>query len=420
MKPYPVLNALVHPGAVLLLCLLGGFLVTGLLAGAEPLHASTPASTISSYRAADDPQVKVALDDFYNLEYDKAISQFQRIEKAHPEDPFAVVHVLQVTVFRELYRLNLLDTTLYAHDGFLTGQPANGNPAVRAQVDQLAGQVVRMCDQRLAKNPNEVDALYVRGEARGLKSTYIALVDKSFIAALRNAVAARHDHERVLEIDPKYIDAKTIVGAHNYVVGSLPMPVKVVAGMAGLGGSKKKGLEYLEEASKEGHESSVDARVALALFLRREGRYSEAGAVVRTLTAQYQRNFLFALEQCNLLKDGGKGAEAIGCYQKLVDGAKAGRYPGAHIEFATFGMAESMRGQKDYEGALKQYEFTANVPNGQLNLRQRAELAAGEMYDVLRQRDQAIHQYQAVIAQDNSSTQAEIARKLLRDPYRPD
>jgi hypothetical protein len=94
MKPYPVLNAPVHPGAVLLLCLLGGFLVTGLLAGAEPLHASTPASTISSYRAADDPQVKVALDDFYNLEYDKAISQFQRIEKAHPEDPFAVVHVL--------------------------------------------------------------------------------------------------------------------------------------------------------------------------------------------------------------------------------------------------------------------------------------------------------------------------------------
>ena len=194
----------------------------------------------------------------------------------------------------------------------------------------------------------------------------------------------------------------------------------MVAGMAGLGGSKKKGLEYLEEASKEGHESSVDARVALALFLRREGRYSEAGTVVRTLTAQYQRNFLFALEQCNLLKDGGKGAEAIGCYQKLVDGAKAGRYPGAHIEFATFGMAESMRGQKDYEGALKQYEFTANVPNGQLSLRQRAELATGEMYDVLRQRDQAVHQYQAVIAQDNSSVQADMARKLLRDPYHSD
>jgi hypothetical protein len=370
------------------------------------------------YRAANDPQVKLALDDFYNLEYDKAVSQFERIEKAHPQDPFAVVHVLQATVFRELYRLNLLDTTLYAHDGFLSGRAANGNPAVRAQVDQLTAETINLCNERLAKNPNDVDALYVRGEARGLKSTYIALVDKSFLSALRNAVAARRDHERVLELDPKYTDAKTVVGAHNYVVGSLPMPVKMLAGIAGLGGSKKKGLEYLREAAKEGHESSVDARVALALFLRREGKYGEAEKVVDTLTKQYPKNFLFALEECNLLKDGGKGADSIACYEKLVSGAKAGRYAGAHIEFATFGLAESLRGQKKYDDALKNYEFTASIPSGQLSLRQRAELAAGQLYDLMRERNQAVQEYQTVIAQDDSSTQAEIARKLLREPYR--
>jgi tetratricopeptide (TPR) repeat protein len=246
----------------------------------------------------------------------------------------------------------------------------------------------------------------------------MALVDKSFIAALRNAVAARRDHERVLQIDPHYVDAKTVVGAHNYVVGSLPMPVKVLAGIAGLGGSKKKGLEYLEEAAKEGRESSVDARVALALFLRREGRYSEASDVVETLTKQYPKNFLFALEHCNLLKDGGKGPGAVSCYEKLLDDSKGGEFVSPHTEFAAFGLAESLRGQKNYEGALKQYEFTASVPNGQLSLKQRAELAAGEMYDLLRKRDEAVQEYQAVIAQDNSSTQAEIARRLLRDPYR--
>jgi hypothetical protein len=384
----------------------------------DPRASATIPPPSSSYRAADDPQVKQALDDFYNLEYDKALSLFDHIEKLHPDDPFAVVHILQATVFRELYRLNLLDTTLYAHDGFLSGRAANGDPAVRAQVDQLTAQAVKLCNQRLAKNPNDVDALYVRGVARGLKSTYMALVDKSFIAALRNAVAARRDHERVLQIDPHYVDAKTVVGAHNYVVGSLPMPVKVLAGIAGLGGSKKKGLEYLEEAAKEGRESSVDARVALALFLRREGRYSEASDVVETLTKQYPKNFLFALEHCNLLKDGGKGPGAVSCYEKLLDDSKGGEFVSPHAEFAAFGLAESLRGQKNYEGALKQYEFTASVPNGQLSLKQRAELAAGEMYDLLRKRDEAVQEYQAVIAQDNSSTQAEIARRLLRDPYR--
>ena len=101
-----------------------------------------------------------------------------------------------------------------------------------------------------------------------------------------------------------------------------------------------------------------------------------------------------------------------------MNGAKNGRYAGAHLEFATFGLAESLRGQKQYEEALKNYEFTANVPSGQLSLRQRAELAAGELYDLMRQRNQAVQEYQTVIAQDDSSTQAEIARKLLREPYR--
>ena len=417
MKPYPVLSCQNRPPAMLLLCLLGGLVVTGLFSPRR-ISASAPSLPLSPYRADQDPQVKLALDEFYNLEYDKAISQFEHIEKAHPDDPFAIVHLLQATVFRELYRLNLLDTTLYSHDGFLTGKAVNGDPAVRAKVDQLTAQAVKLCDDRLAKNPDDVDALYVRGVARGLKSTYIALVDKSFMAALRNAVAARHDHERVLQIDPKYTDAKTVVGAHNYVVGSLPMPVKVLAGIAGLGGSKKKGLAYLEEAAKEGKESSVDARVALALFLRREGRYGDASDVVETLVKQYPKNFLFSLEHCNLLKDGGKGPEAVSCYEKLLDGAKSGQYLGAHVEFAAFGLGESLRGQKDYEGALKQYEFTASVPNGQLSLKQRAELAAGEIYDVLSKRDQAVQEYQTVIAQDNSSAQADLARKLLREPYR--
>ena len=417
MKPYPVLISTERRRGVTLECLLGVFVVTALVLGPQNLAATTSLPS-TGYRADQDPQVKQALDDFYNLEYDKALSLFDTIEKAHPEDPFAVVHILQATVFRELYRLNLLDTTLYAHDGFLSGRAANGDPAVRARVDQLTAQAVRLCNERLAKNPNDVDALYVRGVARGLKSTYMALVDKSFVAALRNAVAARHDHERVLQIDPRYTDAKTVVGAHNYVVGSLPMPVKVLAGIAGLGGSKKKGLEYLEEASKEGHESSVDARVALALFLRREARYDDASAIVETLTQQYPKNYLFALEHCNLIKDGGKGPEAISCYEKLLDGAKSGQYVSPHVEFASFGLAESLRGQKDYEGALKQYDFTARVPTGQLSLKQRAELAAGEMYDVMRKRDQAVQEYQTVIAQDNSSAQAELARKLLREPYR--
>ena len=43
------------------------------------------------------------------------------------------------------------------------------------------------------------------------------------------------DHERVLQLDPSFTDAKTIIGTHLYVVGSLPFPVKMLAGMTGRG-----------------------------------------------------------------------------------------------------------------------------------------------------------------------------------------
>jgi tetratricopeptide (TPR) repeat protein len=157
--------------------------------------------------------------------------------------------------------------------------------------------------------------------------------------------------------------------------------------------------------------------VALALFLRREGRYREASDLVATLVEQYPRNFLFSLEHCNLLKDGGEGKEAVACYTKLLDGAKTGQYNGAKVAFASFGLAESLRGQGNLEAALNQYEFTSSVPDGQLSLRQRASLGAGEMDDLLRRRDQAVREYEAVIAADNTSAQADIARKLLKEPY---
>ncbi len=418
MKPYPVLDRRPRTSAVSLLFSLGILLVISFVTTSTASSVYTASGDVSTYKSDNDPQVKAALDAFYNLDYDKALSQFEKLLKQHPQDPFSVDHLLQTVVFRELYRLNLLDTALYAHDNFISGPPANGDPAVKARIERLADQAVRLCNDRLTRNPKDTDALYARGVAHGLRSTYVALVDKSFIQALRNAVAARRDHERVLQIDPHYTDAKTVVGVHNYVVGNLPAPVKMVAGMAGLGGSKQKGIEYLREAANSGGESSADARVALALFLRREAKYDEAASVVQSLTGQYSHNYLFALERCNLLKDANKSPDALPCFRNLLDRSQAGQYNGTHVEFAALGLADVLRGQHDYAGALNQYQFAGTVSNSQVPVKQRAALGSGEMYDLLSKRDRAVQQYQLVIAQDHSSALADLARKLLREPYR--
>jgi tetratricopeptide (TPR) repeat protein len=278
----------------------------------------------------------------------------------------------------------------------------------------LVERALLLEDNRLKQNPNDVDALYCRGVTHGLKSTYMALVDKSFVSALRNAVSARRDHERVLELDPKYIDAKTVVGAHLYVVGSLPLPLKVLAGITGLSGSKKKGLQYLNEvgASKAG--TSVDARVALALFLRREAQYPEALKVVRTLEAEHPRNFLFALEAANLLKDEGDGPAAAVAYRRLLQHATI--FFGAHLELAAFGLGEVLRGQRDFVGAQEAYDLIAEMKSVQPELRTRALLAAGEMYDQSGNRGMAMKRYNQVVGSDNAGKYAAVAEKHMRRP----
>ncbi len=73
-----------------------------------------------------DPLVRQAFERFYILDYDGALSRFEKMQEQNPDNPLAVDYVLDAVIFRELYRLDLLDTTFYAHDGFLDWQARRG------------------------------------------------------------------------------------------------------------------------------------------------------------------------------------------------------------------------------------------------------------------------------------------------------
>ena len=385
---------------------------------AKPAVATpTPAINGARLFSLDSP-TKSGTNHLYNLEYDKAIADFEAARKQHPDDPFAANHLIQGLLFKELYRLNALDTTLYTDNGFLTGKPLAGDPQVKARIFELADESLELSEKRLKANGNDVEALYARGVTRGLKLTYVAIIEKSFFAALRNASASRGDHEHVLQLDPAYTDAKTVVGLHNFVVGSMPLAARIMAGIVGMSGSKKKGLDYLYEVAKSDKETSVDARVALSLFLRREARYDDALEIARTLTAQYPRNFIFALEEANLLKDAGKGPEAIAAYTRIMDSSRTGTFSDPHLERAAFGLAESLKGQRKTQEALQEYESAITLSKQASDgVRIRALLGAGEMYDALGKRDSALKEYAEAISIDGSSSQAELARKYIRSPF---
>lgn len=397
-----------------------GLAVAGVLAAGSAARAQAHTQGVYTNPLNRDPLVKEAFQHFYDLDYPGAVERFERFHEEHPGDPQPTALLLEAEVFQELYHLDLLDTTFYANDGFLTGKHATAeDPAAKQRILGLADEVVREADWRLGQNPNDVDALYARAWARALQCTYIAMVERGFGAGFRLAMKAKDDDERVLQLRPNYVDAKLVVGVYEYVVGALPWPFKILIGFAGVTGSKGKGLAMLEDAGQRGTITSVEARTTIALFLRREARYKEAIGVVLGMKKEYPRDYLFWLEEANLRKDAGEGMAAVEAYRAIVEqNRKPGYFYDAQMELTYFGLGDALRGQRHYQEAAEAYEQAAWSKTVGPELKVRSLVAAGQCYDVMGQRQMAVRDYQAAIAAGPNTSRADTARKYLRGPYR--
>lgn len=379
------------------------------------MAADTPASGV--LRPAD-PLNSSAFEHYYNLDYDAAVQDFERILARHASDPFAVNHLLSAIQVRELYGMGAMNTGEYANDSFIGQAHRAANPKQKERIKQLVEQAESLENAALARDPNNVDMLYARGVTRGQFALYTALIERAWFSSLRNAVGARRDHERVLELNPNYTDAKLVVGAHNYVMGSLSFAVKMAVALAGLSGDKEKGLRYLQEAYHSNGETSVDAGVVLMVFLRREHRYGDALQIAREIGPRFPHNYLLPLEEANLLRASGKSAEAEEQYHRVWQNGRDGRYGSLHYEISALALGDLLRSEKKYQPAASAYELLSEVSGADPELLQKANLGAGEMYDQLQNRGLAVKKYEAVVALNSGNAQAEEARRRIKDAYR--
>jgi hypothetical protein len=407
------LSMKLNPGAnqlLIFLCLL--------LASCLPAVGQSNSDPATSHGAPHDPQTEAAWDHFYNMDYDRATQEFEKIVEKRPNDPFAVNHLLTVVLMHDLYDTGAMNTGDYANDSFIGRAPRPTDSKVKERIKELVRRAEALEEQELKANSKDVNALYCRGVTRAQFSVYTGLVERAWFSALRNAVGARHDHEHVLELDSNFIDAKMVVGTHNYVIGRLPWSVKVAAALAGLSGSAEKGLDYLRDVAKSGGENAVDAKVVLTLFLRRERQFDEALGYMTELSAKYPGNHLFLTEVANLQRAAGRLPEAEAVYRKVWQNGREGKYGTLHYELAAWGLGELLRSEKNLAGAAAAYELVNEAPNPDPDVLQKANLAAGEMYDLLQQRDLAMKKYQTVLAGKANTGPADQARRYIKEAYR--
>jgi tetratricopeptide (TPR) repeat protein len=404
-----------HLGHLLALAALMGSVLTtvqkpaGSGSVALPLHVRPgDADTVAGFEA------------FYNMDYPAALAHFERAYRARPADPFTVNHLLEAVLFAELHREGKLDAQLYLSNAFVHLQSSAPPAPVRQRIAELLAKAFRLEAARLSANPRDADALYARSVTRGLQATYQALVERAWFAALRSGLHAYSDARHVLELQPAYSDALLIVGIYNYVVGSLPWPVRAAAFLATIHGSKAHGLEMIRQAMEGGGEASVDARTTLALFLAREHRYQEALALAHWLYTHFPGNFLYGLAEADLLKAAGQDTQAESAYRHLIELGLQGRFPNQLAELAAFNLGNLYRSQRRWRQAAVAYDSVSRFPSPDPMVLAKAILAAGEMYDLAGDRTTALARYRAVAASGTDRTLAEQARRYLKRPYRHD
>lgn len=373
----------------------------------------------TTYPLNNDPTVKQALERFYNLDYDGAQSKLETVLKEHPQDPMAMGYVLTVVIFRELYNEDLLDTTYYAHENFLSsGRKVEIPHEVRQRIEDLTNGAVAVCDQRIKQNEDDKDAYFARSYVRGMHAAFLTLADHSFAGAAHQGLSSRNDAEEALKLDPNYTDAKMAIGIQQFAAGSLPRWVRMMVGIFGMGGNKERGLALLRECAAHGTLTRVESMTALMLFLRHDGRYDDAVRVAEQLSSMYPHDYLYRLELANLSKDGGHGPQAIGLYKNVLsDAARHGYFIDARLQLAYFGLAETERGQGQVEEALDDYLSAAKQPKCSEWMRKRAQLNAGMMYDLLHRHQDAVAQYELAAGPGVDQSQADAAHRYIKSAY---
>src|ERR1051325_5138022 len=235
----------------------------------------------------------------FNLDYETAHKRFQQMMDLAPDHPAGAECYASSLWIQQLNEAWKLKSNLYNDKN--TNEKSRVDRKQSDEFHRWTRQAKQLSEARLRKNPKDVEALYFLGAAEGLESAYAAGIEHKYMPAFRSGQDAVEHHRAVLKLAPDFHDAELTIGLMNYVVGSLPLPTKMLVATMGVRGSKKRGLEALERVAKEGKWAHEIARMLLIDLYRREKRWDDAAKMARELSEKYPRNNLFKLQMAGAL-----------------------------------------------------------------------------------------------------------------------
>jgi tetratricopeptide (TPR) repeat protein len=369
----------------------------------------------------------------FNLDYEEARKNFKAMADSFPTYPAGPQFLADTLWAETLYQSRRLQSSLYGDDQtFYSTGDDKVDPKIVDQFRTLTRQARVLTEARLKQYPSDVEGLYFMGAIEGLKASFEEAVERRHFAALKDGSDAVDKHREVIKLDPTWRDAEMTIGLYDYTVAALPLPVKLIAGVVGFRGSKKRGLATLERVAKEGRWVPNEAKTLLIVLYTREQRYAEAVAYARELAAKYPRNYLYRLEAADALvlqaaldrqsnqTNGSSAAEAeaFATFESLLKDKSVRETAAREFDLIHFKYGEALMTAGQYDRAAKEFLASADSPGAQQGMVTMAHLYAAKALDLAGKRNDALTQYRVVLTRPNVYDAHDQAQSGLKEAYK--
>jgi hypothetical protein len=239
----------------------------------------------------------------YDLDFAGAQKNFESWERQNPDNPMGPVSEAAGVLFSEFNRLGVLETQFYEDDSvFAARKKYDVDLRQKTLFEQRLARAENLARSRLARDAKDRDALFAMTLASGLRSDFLALIEKRNMASLHYTKEATAWANQLLAADPKCYDAHLASGVSRYIIGSMAAPVRWILRIGGISGDKAGGISELQITAREGRLLAPFARILLAIAYVREKQPAQARELLLSLQHEFPNNPLFGRELARLDK----------------------------------------------------------------------------------------------------------------------
>ncbi|HEV7520992.1 MAG TPA: hypothetical protein VGP89_07815 [Candidatus Angelobacter sp.] len=233
----------------------------------------------------------------YDLKFQEAFKAADEAKAVAQDDPLPYVAQAWVAFFRELDRLHILRSELFATDDSYNSRDEytwdTGNKKI---FDSSLDRAEKLAQDRLNRDQNDSRALLALSLINGLHGDDFGIFTKKNLKAISYIKTATTYAEKLLAQSPDSYDAYVATGMGKVIVARKSAPVRWVLRLGGLKGDEGEGVKELTLAADHAHYLAPFARLLVVFEDVRFKNTDDARKRLEDLHQQFPNNHLFTEE----------------------------------------------------------------------------------------------------------------------------